>query len=101
MDPHNDFDKHDRRSDDDTASAVLDGVTVAGARAFWKAQDMLNAIQAIATEAMVAMSDPHRTAEEYRASLASCCQAALDAIQAARPMVPSAEGPAIAKAEAR
>lgn len=67
-------------------SEVLDGVTVAGARAFWKAQDLLNAMQAIATDTMVALSDPHRASEEYRGALTAACRIALAAIDGAQPM---------------
>ena len=80
----------DRCSHCDGASSPSGATIVAGARAFWKAQDLLNAMQAIATDTMIAASDPHGTADEYRTALTRACQAALAAVQSAQPMEPQA-----------
>lgn len=48
---------------------VLDGVTVAGARAFWHAKDIEAKHEALRADVMTVVSNPHLTWEQARKAL--------------------------------
>lgn len=51
------------------SQATLDGVTVAGARAFWHAKDIESRHEALRADVMTVVSDPHLTWELARQAL--------------------------------
>jgi hypothetical protein len=67
---------------------VLNGVTVAGARAFWALKDLEAKHEALRADVMTAVSDPHLTWEQARAKLS----AALNGPAAPAP-IPKADAP--------